>query len=1507
MNKLHNLFKEISLRTFLTLSILLICATSFGSHIVGADLFYTHVSGNTYKITFVAYGDCGPASAGSFATLPSGRPLICIYDGATSVSNISLTIDTPANPLNGHEITPVCPSDSANTQCTNSSYTIPGIKKFVYTGTYTVPYASHLWRFLFTGSMGGASGAGRAAAITNITTGTVIQLVDTLDNYYHANSSPLLTIVPTPFFCLNNSDSYNPGAVDADGDSLGFYLVRGMNGSSNCSTPGTPVTYTGGTSATAPLIVSAGTFSFNSTTGQLNFFPNTTQRALVVYNVREYRNDTFIGTSQREMTFLVLTCSNPPPTGGITGGSGGTVVDSTHFKVCTGTGSFSIVINGYESDTSKYIKVSATGLPTGSTFTITNDSTNHPTGTFAWTTTGVSPGTYTFFVTFRDNNCPINGVRTNAYTITIAPLPTIDAGANTAICLGASLVLNPTGGVSYVWSPGSSLSCTACTSPIATPSATTLYTVTGTDANGCVNTDTVRITVNPVPGAIAGTTTVCVGSTTTLSNSVSGGTWSVSSGIATISASGVVTGVTAGTATVTYTLPAGCYTTVTITVNPLPAAIGGPTTVCVNASITLTDATGSGTWSSSNNAIATIAPTTGVLTGVGAGTATISYTLSTGCLTTYTVTVNPIPAAIAGPTAVCVSSTITLTNSVSGGTWTSSATGTATVGSTTGIVTGVSAGSVTITYTLSGGCYVTYNVTVNPRPGVIGGPTGVCVGFTITLTNATAGGTWTSGNTSIATIDASTGVLYGVSPGTVNITYTLGTGCYNVTAIEVNQQPAAIGGPSVVCVGSTITLTNSVSGGNWTSTTTGIATIISTSGVLTGVSAGTAAITYTMPVSGCFVATSVTVNPLPNAGAISGSTTVCVGATITLTESVTGGTWSNSFTSISTVSSTGVVTGVSAGVDTIKYSITNSCGTAIARYVITVIAQPNAGTISGPTSVCVNDIITLSNTITVGTWSSGSTGTATISAAGVVYGVAAGTVTISYSFTNACGTAVTTATITVKPLPTITISPATVDFCIGGNASLTASGGVTYTWSPSTALTSTVGATVIASPTITTTYMVTGVGANGCSNSTTRIVTVHDLPIISITTPVTICYGYSATLAASGAVNYTWGPATSLSSTVGAVVVATPADTINYTVTGTDAFGCVNTAIVVVNVNPIPATPSVTTPVTYCMSASSVPLVASGVNLLWYTSSTGGTGTATAPTPSTAAVGTTTWYVTQTIDGCESPRNSITVIVMEDAITDFSFTVKYGCTRDTVIFNNLSQFCYKYEWYFGDATVLADTSMNPVHYYPPAHEVNSNYVVKLHGYNSICFDDSTTKIVSLAPNANPLFKLINVTPDQSIMYGSSVQLNAWGAVVYYWTPNDGSLSNPNINNPVATPKDSTTYTVYGYNNDGCLDSALVHINVNYDDTDLISSGFTPNGDGLNDIFRISHLRHGRLVDFSIYNRWGELIFQTADVTKGWDGTYKSVPQDMETYNYMIITAHSDGSNKYYKGSVTLIR
>ena len=183
---------------------------------------------------------------------------------------------------------------------------------------------------------------------------------------------------------------------------------------------------------------------------------------------------------------------------------------------------------------------------------------------------------------------------------------------------------------------------------------------------------------------------------------------------------------------------------------------------------------------------------------------------------------------------------------------------------------------------------------------------------------------------------------------------------------------------------------------------------------------------------------------------------------------------------------------------------------------------------------------------------------------------------------------------------------------------------------------------------------------------------------------------------------------------------------------------------------------------------------------------------------------------------------------------------------------------------------------------------------------------------SIHLHVKPLAAVTAVPGNTTIGYGDHIQLDAINLsaypLIYWWTPSDGSLTNPNINNPIASPLDSTTYVVHVMNQWGCRDSASMMIRVIDTSLSGVPTAFTPNGDGLNDEFRIVNMKNKRLVEFSIFNRWGELVyFNATNPTRGWDGTFNGVPQDLGVYNYHIILAKPDGNNIDLKGTVTLIR
>jgi hypothetical protein len=176
-------------------------------------------------------------------------------------------------------------------------------------------------------------------------------------------------------------------------------------------------------------------------------------------------------------------------------------------------------------------------------------------------------------------------------------------------------------------------------------------------------------------------------------------------------------------------MPTGCFITATLVVQPVPALIAGPLKVCTGQSIALSDSVSGGLWSSRDPTVSIVAGS-GLVTGVSAGTAMVSYAFITGCAQPYAITVYQSPSVIVGAGSVCVNSSIALSDTFGGGVWGSSS-GIASV-SGSGIVTGLSAGIVNISYTMAGSCIVGKTVSVMPLPVVyaVSGGGNYCAGGT---------------------------------------------------------------------------------------------------------------------------------------------------------------------------------------------------------------------------------------------------------------------------------------------------------------------------------------------------------------------------------------------------------------------------------------------------------------------------------------------------------------------------------------------------------------------------------------------------------------------------------------------------------------------------------------------------------------------------------------------------------------------------------------------------------
>lgn len=734
--------------------------------------------------------------------------------------------------------------------------------------------------------------------------------------------------------------------------------------------------------------------------------------------------------------------------------------------------------------------VGATSLCAGNSISLSNASAG---GTWSSSNTNVTINATSGVVTGSSAGTSVitytNGggcIGTKMVTVNPSPAPITGTGV---VCAGLSTTMTDitAGGTWGVSNTNASVgSSTGLVSGLNAGTSTITYAL----SSGCSATSVV--TINPSPASITGTTAVCFGLTISLGNTTAGGNWSSSNANATIDGvSGVVTGSSIGSSVITYALNTGCSRTSTVTVNSLPASISGTTTVCMGLTVSLSNTTTGGSWSSSNSNVS-VGPSTGVVSGLTAGTSTITYTLSSGCTVTSVVTVNPLPASIAGTTAVCFGLTTSLSTTTFSGTW-SSSNANAAVDAVTGIVTGSTVGTSIISYVLNTGCVATATVTINPLPASISGTTSVCAGLTTSLNNSTTGGTWSSCN-SHASIGPSTGVVTGISAGSTTITYALGTGCIAVAVVTINPLPANITGATSVCLSNTTSLSSSTTGGTWSSSNTTCASIGSLTGVVTGSRAGTAVITYKLP-TGCKVYASMMVSPF--AGAISGSANVIMGSVTTLSDGIYPGAWSSSNTGIATVDTGGVVAGVSLGNVTISYTVANGCGTARTTKVITV--TPG---ITGPAAVCVGSTATLSSAQTGGLWSS-SNGRATIgSTSGIVAGVIQGAVNITYT----AGGSYTVQSMTVNDVQ-----------AIAGSSSIPQGTATTLTnaitggaWSSSNTSLATVGTGGVVNGLLSGAAIISYTTPAGCT--TNRTVTITTAPLSATTGATSVCVGLTATL-----------------------------------------------------------------------------------------------------------------------------------------------------------------------------------------------------------------------------------------------------------------------------------------------------------------------------------------------------------------------------------------------------------
>ncbi|HNW98140.1 MAG TPA: gliding motility-associated C-terminal domain-containing protein [Bacteroidales bacterium] len=371
-----------------------------------------------------------------------------------------------------------------------------------------------------------------------------------------------------------------------------------------------------------------------------------------------------------------------------------------------------------------------------------------------------------------------------------------------------------------------------------------------------------------------------------------------------------------------------------------------------------------------------------------------------------------------------------------------------------------------------------------------------------------------------------------------------------------------------------------------------------------------------------------------------------------------------------------------------------------------------------------------------------------------------------------------------------------VTICNGASTYLNATGGTIYSWSPSTGLNNASIANPVASPTSTTTYVVTITDAVGCSATDDVIVTLSGSINANAGLDVTICPNTTTTLNALGGDTYSWSPAASLSSTTIANPVASPNSTTTYTVTISNTAGCSVVDSVIVNVlQPVPANAGQDT--TICTSTSAQLNATGGIMYNW--SPATGLSNAAIANPIASPLSPITYTVLVTDNNGCSETDDIFIDVSSSLNVSIIPTSTNICPGENISLS--ANGGSNYTWSADSITPSANGAIITV-----SPLVTSTYTVTATSTGG-CSGSATVTI-----NVNPSIP-VTVTPsDTNICPGSSVQLIATGANSYTWA-SSSTLSSTNGNIVTASPITTEIYTVTGTSLSGCTGSASVTVNV----------------------------------------------------------------------------------------------
>ena len=1163
---------------------------------------------------------------------------------------------------------------------------------------------------------------------------------------------------------------------------------------------------------------------------------------------------------------------------------------------------------------------SATANPTGGSGTYTYSWNSVPVQN-TQTATGLCAGTY--IVTVNDGSCSM----TQSISLTDPPVLNANPTATSPTCANdcdGSVISNPVGGTgtyTYSWSP------VAAVTQSVSGLCPMIYTVIVTDGNNCKDTASVTM-INPagIDVTIGSTPANCGAADGTISITPTTGTapytyvWTIG-GVAPplpFAGNGTpnVTNVGAGLYDVLVTDVNGCDSTFTIPMNNSSGPTGAIVSTTIASCFGVCDASGS-----IDSVIGGTAPYTYLWDDPLAQTNDTAVNL---CDSVYFVQITDAAGCIYFSPVIITEPAQILANAVV----------------TSALCSNVCTGAITVTPTGGTGGYSYFWA-----PGVIVGQgtstvTGLCPGtYTLTITDAnlcvkvdsfvvtqSTPLTATIGSTSISCSSACSGSAYititsGTAPfsiqwndafgqttdtatalcsGNYSVDITDANGCILTLSTTITATPAVTanavitgatcglcdGSAALAPTGGTPTYTYLWSNGQTTANATALCSGLYTVNITDS--------------SGCVTSVSIPVNNTsgPSSASITSTNITCNGAcngAVTAVSPV-GGTAPYTFLWIASGSTASTLSGLCAGTYFVQTTDANGCS-LIDSVIITEPSPILANqVITAATCGACDGSITISPSGGTGPytvlWNTGSTSLSLINLCAGVYSVA---------ITDATG-CVQNVVIPVNSQDGPTLSASSINVTCNGSCNGLA-GVVATGVSPYSYLWNDLGLQTTDSTTATLcagTYFVQVTDANLCVTIASTTITEPDSIGFSVANAIDpLCNGNAngsiTTIPSGGTLSYTYSwtpfPAAGQSTST-----ASGLDANTYIVTVTDANGCAASQTVTL-VSPVSLTISNATVPSSCntIADGSIDVTVGGGTLPYVYQWSGGSSAVTEDLTNILS-GSYTITVTD-LNSCIILDTIVLLpaqTVIASAGNDTSFCQSGLLTLSAAASVNGTT----YQWFDMTNTLLGSSSTLT---FNPATGTNSFYVVVDNGTG--CSDSDTVDVTS-----NPL-PSANAGVDVTIVIGANTTIggspttNAAGATIQ-WTPTPGALDNSTAANPLATPTVTTTYTVTVTSAQGCVasDSIVVTVRPGI----VFPDGISPNADGANDEWIIDGIEFFPDCVVEVYNRWGELLFQSVGYKENWKGTYKGKPLPVGTY-YYIIDLKDPLFPDVYTGPITILR